>query len=78
MRVTAVTGGLVALQEETVIRETQETYSAAAALRFRSASELRSALQAVGFAVEQISGGWQRQAVGQGNGELIVVARRCA
>ena len=44
-------------------------------LRFRPEAALRSSLAAAGFGLEQLYGGWQRQAVGQGDGELIVVAR---
>ena len=70
-----VADGLVALQEQTVILETQETNLGVATLRFRTEAEVRAALDAAGFAVEQIFGGWQREPVGRGNGELVVIAR---
>ncbi|WP_229400689.1 class I SAM-dependent methyltransferase [Micromonospora okii] len=46
-----------------------------ATLRFRSEGELRGSLRAAGFAVERVHGGWCGQAVGEGDGELVVVAR---
>ncbi|MFC8846930.1 MULTISPECIES: class I SAM-dependent DNA methyltransferase [unclassified Micromonospora] len=45
-------------------------------LRFRGEAELRGSLVAAGFAVERVYGGWARQPVGAGDGELVVVARR--
>jgi SAM-dependent methyltransferase len=44
-------------------------------LRFRSETRLRESLGAAGFTVEQVYGGWLREPVGSGDGELIVVAR---
>jgi SAM-dependent methyltransferase len=44
-------------------------------LRFRSEQELRSSLNAAGFEVEQIFGGWNRDPIGHKDGEFIVVAR---
>lgn len=44
-------------------------------LRFRSEDELRASLADAGFAVERIYGGWRRQPVGAGDGELLVIAR---
>jgi hypothetical protein len=46
-----------------------------ATLRFRSESDVRRSLQALGYSVETVYGGWGRQPVGHGDGELIVVAR---
>jgi ubiquinone/menaquinone biosynthesis C-methylase UbiE len=45
-------------------------------LRFRAEPELRHSLEAGGFSVEAVYGGWRREAVGEGDGELIVVARK--
>ena len=45
-----------------------------ATLRFRSEPELRGSLEAAGFGVREVFGGWQREPVGQGAGEFIVVA----
>lgn len=44
-------------------------------LRFRSEERLRESLTAVGFKIENIYGGWKRQPIGLGDGELLVVAR---
>ena len=45
-------------------------------LVFRSEARLRADLTAAGFVVEQVYGGWERQPVGEGAGELVVLARR--
>jgi SAM-dependent methyltransferase len=44
-------------------------------LRFRTESELRGSVESAGFAVEAVYGGWSREPVGAGDGELVVVAR---
>lgn len=49
--------------------------SSEAMLRFRSGDEVRSSLHDAGFDIEHIYGGWKREPVGEGDGELIVVAR---
>ena len=46
-----------------------------ATLRFRSVDELRESLRAAGFTVEQIYGGWNREPIGGGDGEFLVIAR---
>lgn len=46
-----------------------------ATLRFRAEGVVRRSVEAAGFAVEQVDGGWGREAVGEGAGELLVVAR---
>ncbi len=46
-----------------------------ATLRFRTEEEVRSALTTAGFIIEHIYGGWDRQPVGAGEGELLVIAR---
>ncbi len=45
-----------------------------ATLRFRSEDDLRRSLADAGFAVEAVFGGWGREPVGAGDGELLVVA----
>ena len=47
-----------------------------ATLRFRTETELRSSLASAGFTVDAIFGGWNREAVGDGDGEFLVVARK--
>jgi hypothetical protein len=44
-------------------------------LRFRDEQRLRESLTISGFKIEHIYGGWQRQPIGSGDGELIVIAR---
>ena len=45
-------------------------------LRFRTEAELRASLDSTGFAVDAVYGGWNREPVGAGDGELIVGASR--
>jgi hypothetical protein len=45
-------------------------------LRFRSEQRLRQSVTTAGFAIERVHGGWRREPVGSGDGELIFVARR--
>ena len=46
-----------------------------ATLRFRSTDELRESLHTAGFIVEQIYGGWNREPIGHGDGEFVVIAQ---
>ncbi|MFF2622656.1 class I SAM-dependent methyltransferase [Oerskovia jenensis] len=46
-----------------------------ATLRFRPEDEVRASVEAAGFVVEQVFGGWACEPVGHGAGELLVVAR---
>ncbi len=46
-----------------------------ATLRFRFEAELRETLANAGFEVKHIFGGWNRDAIGHADGELLVVAR---
>jgi SAM-dependent methyltransferase len=73
--VTAVEGQVVAFTHSYRFAD-GEVLTSEARLRFRPLHELRSTLAAAGFAVEQVFGGWQRQPVGEGDGEHVVVARR--
>lgn len=45
-------------------------------LAFRSETQLSGDLTAAGFTLEQVLGGWSGEAVGEGRGELIVIARK--
>jgi SAM-dependent methyltransferase len=47
-----------------------------ASLAFRTERRLREDLTRAGFMVERVDGGWHREPVGAGVGELVVVARR--
>ncbi len=49
--------------------------ASSATLRFRSENELRTTVEAAGFDVDRVFGGWAREPVGTGeDGELIVLA----
>ncbi|MHA7132345.1 hypothetical protein [Oerskovia turbata] len=52
-----------------------DVLTSTATLRFRAEEAVRRGVEAAGFAVEQVYGGWGREAVGEGDGELLVVAR---
>lgn len=73
--VDSVSAGCVTYSSYTHFPETDETLSDTDTLRFRTEQDLRGSLKHAGFEVEHLYGGWQKQGVGQGNGELIVVAR---
>jgi SAM-dependent methyltransferase len=49
---------------------------ATATMRFRTESELRHHVAAAGFTIESVYGGWDRDAIGHPDGELLVTARR--
>ena len=72
--VTAVRDGAVSYAIHYAFPEGEELLSTAT-LRFRPEAEVRSALREAGFTVEQIYGGWHREPVGAGDGELLVIAR---
>jgi SAM-dependent methyltransferase len=72
--VTAVRDGLVDSTIHYGFPDGEELVSTAT-LRFRSEAEIRGSLQALGFTVETMYGGWGREPVGQGDGELLVIAR---
>jgi hypothetical protein len=50
--------------------------AAEATLAFRTEPELRRDLAAAGLTVDAVYGGWHREAVGSGAGELVVLAHR--
>jgi len=52
-----------------------ESLAVDSTLRFRTGAELRESLETAGFAIEAVYGGWSREPVGAGDGELIVLAR---
>lgn len=43
--------------------------------RFRSAGTVRRSVEAAGFTIEHMYGGWHREPLGEGTGEIVVVAR---
>ncbi|MEU5691749.1 class I SAM-dependent methyltransferase [Actinosynnema sp. NPDC020468] len=52
-----------------------EKLASTSTLWFRDQDEVRDSLVERGFTVEQVYGGWSREPVGHGAGELIVIAR---
>ena len=44
-------------------------------LRFRSAAEIRDSLSLAGFTIVDVFGGWNHEPVGEGDDELLVLAR---
>jgi len=72
--VTGVHDGLVDSMIRYRFPDADELVSTAT-LRFRSEAEVWGSLQALGFTVETVYGGWGRERVGQGDGELLVIAR---
>ena len=71
---TGVTGGVVAFTHHYVFPDGGRR-AETAALRFRTEGELRSTLDAAGFAIERIYGGWRREPIGAPDGEFLVIAR---
>ena len=72
--VTAVQDGAVTFSHHYTFPDGEELLSTAT-LRFRTQEEVCSSLREAGFSVESMYGGWQREPVGMGDGELLVVAR---
>lgn len=52
------------------------TLTSTATLAFRDLDDLQSSLSGAGFSILHAFGGWQRQPLGEGDGEILVVARR--
>ncbi|MET0426727.1 MAG: class I SAM-dependent methyltransferase [Actinoplanes sp.] len=72
--VTSVENDVVSFCHHFVFTDGDELTSTAT-LRFRSEEELRTTVEAAGFDVDRIYGGWSREPVGSSDdGELIVVA----
>ncbi|WP_425148025.1 class I SAM-dependent methyltransferase [Deinococcus sp.] len=70
-----VAGDLVTFVQHYQFSDRPDELLAAGLMRFRRERELRASLKDAGFCIEQIFGGWGREAVGEGCGEFIVVAR---
>jgi len=73
--VTDLAGQSVTLVHHYVFPDGEELRSTAT-MRFRTEAEVRATLGASGVSVDRIFGGWCREAVGDGDGELLVIARR--
>lgn len=72
--VTAVENDTVSFTIHYGFPDHEELFSTAT-LRFRSEGPLRATLEHAGFTVEQIYGGWNREPIGRGDGEFLVIAR---
>ncbi|MEV7662818.1 class I SAM-dependent methyltransferase [Paenarthrobacter sp. NPDC089316] len=69
--------GLVALTEHRSLQG-GPVQTETSVLAFRSEEQLRHDLSTAGFWVDDIFGGWSGESVGNGQGELIVLARKPA
>jgi SAM-dependent methyltransferase len=72
--VTSLQGDAVSFTHHYIFPEGEELVSTAT-LRFRDEVEIRLSLRDAGFEVERIYGGWNREPVGAGDGEFLVIAR---
>jgi len=72
--VTNETNQLVSFCQHFIYPDGTELLSTAT-LRFLTLGQIEASLQSAGFSVEQVYGGWSRQAPGSGDGEFLVVAR---
>ncbi len=72
--VTAVRDGAVSFAIHYTFPDGEALLSTAT-LRFRAEEEVRSSLRDAGFDVSRIYGGWNREPVEAGDGELLVLAR---
>jgi SAM-dependent methyltransferase len=73
IEVTAVDNDTVRFTHHYIFPDDAVLHSTAS-LRFRSEEEVRTSLRDAGFSIESIYGGWQREPVGLGDGELLVIA----
>jgi SAM-dependent methyltransferase len=73
--VTAVQDDTVSFTHHYVLPGGQELVSTAT-MRFRGEPDVRAAVSEAGLDVEHVYGGWNREPVGSGDGELLVLARR--
>jgi SAM-dependent methyltransferase len=73
--VTAIDEGTVSFTSTNLLPD-GSVLAVGSVLRFRTESELRDSLESSGFTLEAMYGGWSREPVGAGDGELIVVASR--
>lgn len=68
--------GEVVSGTERYVFDDGEVLTSHAALRFRPEQSVRDAVHEAGLRVSAIYGGWNREPVGRGDGELIVLADR--
>jgi SAM-dependent methyltransferase len=72
--VTSMQDGVISFTMHYGFPDGQDIVSTAT-MRFRSEDDVRAAVTGAGFRIEQVYGGWNREPVGSGDGELLVVAR---
>jgi hypothetical protein len=73
--VTSVQDGVVDFTHHYLFSNGENPHSTAT-MRFRSAEDVRAAVTRAGFTVEHMYGGWNREPVGRGDGEILILARR--
>lgn len=73
--ITAETASSVSFQTHYAFSDGTDL-SSSATLAFRDVDQLRLSLSQAGFTVDHLFGGWRRQPVGHGDGEILVLARR--
>ncbi|MDN5755017.1 MAG: class I SAM-dependent methyltransferase [Arthrobacter sp.] len=66
----------LALLTEHRLRRGREEETATLILSFRTETQLRQDLAVAGFTLEQVLSGWAGEVIGEGQGELIVIARK--
>lgn len=71
--VTAIDGEIVTFEVGTVLPG-GELRHGVSDYRFRSEQRLRESVERAGFVIEAVFGGWHEEPVGQGVGEIVVVA----
>ena len=72
--ITGVRDGAVSFTHHYHFADGAELLSSAT-LRFRTEAQLRDSLTTAGFTVDRIHGGWNREPVGHGDGEFLVIAQ---
>lgn len=75
VEVTSVLAGAVDFTHHYVFSDGERLRSTAT-MRFRSAEDVRAAVTSAGLDIEHMYGGWNREPVGSGDGELLILARR--
>ena len=71
--VLAVTGDRVTFEVSTTLPDGARRHGVSD-YRFRPVEELRVTVEAAGFRIDDLFGGWHGEPVGRGSGELVVVA----
>jgi len=72
--VTRLAGNVVTFEVDTLLPGGERRHGVSD-YRFRSRHELTESVERAGFAIETVHGGWHGEAVGEGYGEIVIVAR---